>query len=456
MGAVTASTAARRKAGPAWMRPARMRPGDLIRVAGQGLRTRPLRAFGSVLGVVVGIAVMIGVVGVSASGRAGFDAMLHRIGVDLLVVSPGQTSGSASPTGASSGGAAASDDTGVMLGMIKRIGSVERIGKVERIGPVEAASATGVVTGATVYRTDRIPAAGVAGTNAGVAGTNAGTAVLAARTDLPAAVGAAVASGTWLNDATERYPAVVLGATAARRLGFAQVIPVTQVWLGGMWFSVVGILASVPAAPEIDGAALVGWPVAQRLLGFDGAPTTVYVRVRSADRPPEAVIDEVRTVLPATVNPQHPEQVRIRRPPGATAAGGPAAGAFTKLLLGLGGAALFVGGVSVANTMAASVFERRGEIGLRRALGATQGQIRLHFLTEAMLLSLLGGLAGVVAGISVAAGCAAVQGWPIVVPVPAAAGAVAAAALVGAAAGLYPALRAARLTAGEILTSSHR
>jgi putative ABC transport system permease protein len=219
------------------------------------------------------------------------------------------------------------------------------------------------------------------------------------------------------------------------------------VWLGGAWFTVVGVLAPVALAPELDTSALVGWSAAADYLDFDGHPTTIYTR---AD---EASVEAVAAVLANTANPESPAEVEVSRPSDALAAGRAADDAFTGLLLGLGAVALLVGGVGVANTMVISVLERRGEIGLRRALGATRGQVRAQFLAESLLLCALGGIGGVLLGIGVTTAYAMSQGWPAVVPAWASLGAVAATLLIGAIAGLYPAVRAARLAPTEALAT---
>jgi putative ABC transport system permease protein len=387
------------------LRTRQLGPRDAVRVGVHGLRTRPLRAFLSALGIAIGIAAMVAVVGISASSRAQLDQLLARLGTNLLTVTPGQTLFGSN--------AELPEDSVAMIG---------------RIGPVESVSATGTVPKMYVYRTDRIPAE-----------QSNSIAVLASRTDLLTTVGASVTSGVWLNDATARYPAVVLGATAARRLGLSHADAETRVWLGRAWFTVIGILNPVPLAPELDSAALIGWRVAKERLRFDGHPTTVY------ERSPDASVGAVRDVLPRTANPEHPEEVSVSRPSDALAARTAANRTLTTLLLGLGAVSLLVGGVGVANTMVISVLERRNEIGLRRALGATKGQVRSQFLTEAVLLSGLGGLVGVVLGVGVTAAYAATQRWPTVVPVEALTGGLAATVVVGAIAGLYPAVRAARL-----------
>ncbi|MEU4336538.1 ABC transporter permease [Micromonospora lupini] len=397
----------------ATLTPARLRPADVLRVGGVGLRTRPLRAFLSALGIAIGIAAMIAVVGISSSSRAELDRALDALGTNLLTVEPGDTLFGAD--------AQLPEDSIAMIG---------------RIGPVTQVTATGQVPDAKVYRTDRIPAA-----------ETGGIATRAARLDLLGAVGAELTSGTWLNEATARYPAVVLGATAAQRLGITTADSRVQVWLGGRWFTVVGVLAAVPLAPELDASALVGWSAAADYLGFDGHPTTVYTRAQ------ESQVEAVRSVLGATANPEAPNEVEVSRPSDALAAAEATDDAFTGLLLGLGAVALLVGGVGVANTMVISVLERRAEIGLRRSLGATRGQVRTQFLAESLLLSAFGGIGGVLLGIVVTSGYALSQGWPTVVPAWAMLGGVAATLVIGGFAGLYPAVRAARLSPTEALTT---
>jgi putative ABC transport system permease protein len=393
--------------------PARLRAADLFRLGGAGLRARPLRAVLSALGIAIGIAAMVAVLGISASSRAQLQSTLDQLGTNMLTVSPGQT----------------------LFGEQSYLPD-ESVGMVARIGPVATATATGRVSAANVYRNDRIPK-----------GETGGISVLAARTDLLGTVRATVASGTWLNAATDRYPAVVLGAETAKLLGFGAASPGTEVWLGGHWFTVVGILDPVPLAPELDTAALVGWPVATRLLGFDGHPTTIY------ERSSDDAVQAVRNVLPQTANPQHPEEVQVSRPSDALAAKAAVNSTLTGLLLGLGAVALLVGGVGVANTMVISVLERRSEVGLRRSLGATRGQIRSQFLTESLLLSGLGGAAGAVIGAGVTAGYALWRGWPVAVPPYASIGGIAATLLIGGLAGLYPAVRASRLSPTEALAT---
>jgi putative ABC transport system permease protein len=394
--------------------PARLRPADVMRVGSAGLRTRPLRAFLSALGIAIGIAAMVAVVGISSSSRAELDRQLAALGTNLLTVAPGNT----------------------LEGKAAKLPK-ESLAMIARIKPVKRVSATGKLSDAKVYRNDQIPKA-----------ESGGMTVKAAHLDLPGTVAATMAHGVWLNQATAQYPAVVLGSTAAKRLGVGAVGEDKQVYISGRWFTVIGILDPVPLAPELDSAALIGWPAAESYLDFDGHPTTIYTR--SAD----AYVNDVRSVLAATANPEAPNEVTVSKPSDALAARQATNKAFTGLLLGLGAVALLVGGVGVANTMVISVLERRSEIGLRRSLGATRGQIRLQFLAESLLLSALGGVGGAVLGIAVTTVYASLRDWSTVVPAWATAGGVVATLAIGALAGLYPAIRASRLSPTEALATT--
>jgi putative ABC transport system permease protein len=393
--------------------PVRLAPADLVGLGLLGIRTRKVRAALSALGIAIGIATLVLVTGIPASSQRALEAKLAALGTNRLQVTP-----------------APNHDPPIRL-------PVESVDMVSRIAPVTVASATGDF-GQNVARSDKT----------GPGDYNA-VAVVATRTNLLAAVDGRVRTGRFLDAAMERLPTVVLGAVAAQRLGFTAVdlSRPAQVYLGRQRFTVIGILDPVPLSPEIDRSAMIGWTAAARWLRFDGHPTRIYVRTTDAQ------VMAVRSVLAATAFPEHPGDALVSRPSDALAAKQAVQQTFKSLLLGLAGIALLVGGIGVANTMYISVLERRREIGLRRALGANRGQVRVQFLTESIVLSTLGGGAGVLTGAMAVAGYATLQHWPVTIPPDAAAAGLGGALVIGVLAGVYPAVRAARLSPTEALSS---
>lgn len=386
------------------LRPARLTPRDILHTGSAGMRSRPMRVVLSALGIAIGIATMISVVGISASSKQQLLDELDKLGTNMLVVTPG---------------------TDLLTGRKIPL-APDAAGRVARVDGVEHVGATGELPH-TVRRSEKIPDT-----------ITGGITVQSASQDLPAALRATLRSGTWLNGATGRYPSVVLGDVAAQRLGITSAGG--QVYIDGQYFTVLGILDALPLAPEIARSALVGQDVAKERLGFDGRPTTVYER--SADERVAAVHD----LIPRAVDPQTPRNVGVSDPSAGLQAKAATEGAFSSLLLGLGAVALLVGGVGVANTMIISVLERRYEIGLRRSIGATRGQIRGQFVTESLMLSGLGGAAGIALGAVATGVYAAGGGMPWVIPLWAVGGGFAATLAIGTVAGLYPAVRASRLS----------
>ena len=383
---------------------------DLLRVGSLGLRSRRMRAALSALGISIGIAAIVGVLGISQSSKSHLLSELGQLG-NLLTVQPGSTA---------SGQQAELPDTAE--------------GMVSRIGPVTGVAGIASISDAYVYRSPFIPAV----QTSGITLTAAGPA-------LPATLGATLAHGTFLNAATARYPAVVLGAEAATLLGVSSLAHPAQVQIGGHWFTVVGIMKRVELESQMDSMAFIGFPIAERYFGFDGHPTELYVRAVPSQ------VSAVSAVLPDTVSPAAPSTVQVSFPSGVLEAEVAAKGAYNGLFLGLGAVALLVGGVGIANVMVISVLERRSEIGLRRALGATRRHVAEQFLAEAVLLSALGGLAGTVLGVVATAIYALTQHSSLLIPTQALYGGVGAALAIGATAGLYPSMRAARLSPTEAL-----
>jgi putative ABC transport system permease protein len=393
--------------------PRRMTFADLARVASVGLRTRKLRASLSALGITIGVAAIVAVLGLSSSAEAGLRAKIAALGTNMLTVTNGRT----------------------LFGQAAELPKAAPA-MISRINGVTQVQDTGTVNNVSAYRSPLIPAIE----------TNALT-VQAASLGLPHALGTTIAAGSYLNAATAAEPVAVLGAAAAQDLGINRIIAGERIWLGGQWFYIAGILRPAVLASGIDTSVLVGFPAAGRYLHFDGHPSTIYLRSATSQ------VTSVDNLLAATANPENPGQVTVGLPSAALTAQLDANSAFNSLFFGLGAVALLVGAVGVANIMVISVLERRSEIGLRRALGATKGHIRTQFLAESILLTVTGGLAGVFAGAASTAIFAHAKHEQAVIPALAWAGGIAAAILIGALAGLLPALRAARMSPTQALWS---
>jgi putative ABC transport system permease protein len=394
--------------------PARLAPDDLVRIASGGLRTRRLRAALSALGIAIGVAAIVAVLGLSSSSQAGLIAEINQLGTNLLTVEAGQSL---------TGGPA----------QLPR----EASARLTLLDNVDQVADTALMDNEKVYRSSVIPVAETGGLQ-----------VRATSLNLLSVLNTGLARGDWLNEGTAREPVAVLGSVAAQQLGIDRVYPGRRIWLGGQWFDVAGILNPSPLEPEIDISALIGYPAAQTYLGYvsildgrqeSGPPSTIYVRAATGH---EAA---VQALLAQTANPEAPYEAAVSQPSDVLTARAAAAGAFNSLFLGLGVVALIVGAVGVANIMIISVLERRSEIGLRRALGATKAQIRTQFLAESILLAVIGGLVGVLAGAVATAVYAGSKSWAVVIPAEAWLGGIASAILIGAFAGLMPAVRASRM-----------
>lgn len=386
----------------------KLRPTDVLGTGTIGLRTRRARSAFTALGIAIGIASMVAVMGISSSSKADLLAELDRLGTNLLQVQPGQS---------------VFGETATM--------SPDAPAMIRRIGPVQSASSIAAIA-ATVQRSDAIPD-----------NNRNGIAVLGTEVNLTNTLEATMASGRPHDTASVQLPTVVLGSVAAERLGIDDVNHGQRVFVGGEWFDVIGILDSLPLNPDIDRAALIGLDVARSIFDVKALPSTIYIRTDPAS------VDAVRDVLARTASPGSPSEVNVSRPSDALAARAEVDKNLQTLLLGLGGVALLVGGVGIANVMVISVLERRGEIGVRRALGATRAHIRNQFVVESTLLSLLGGVLGVSIGFLVTTAYARRQGWLVDLPLQGLVLGVLAALLIGAVAGLYPAVRAARLDPAE-------
>ncbi|HEY2298738.1 MAG TPA: ABC transporter permease [Jatrophihabitans sp.] len=393
----------------------RLRATDLARLAVVGIRTRKLRAALSALGIALGVAALVAVLGLSSSSQAGLLNEISKLGTNLLTVANGQT----------------------LTGQTAELPTTAP-GMIARIGPVTAVDDTGTVNNVNAYRNPLVP----------TINSNA-LSVQATSLTLPATVGTTVAQGRFLNPATAQQPVTVLGALAAERMGIDRIYPGERIWLAGpsngQWFYLAGILRPAVLASQIDTAVLIGYPAAETYLGFDGRPSQIYLRAATDQ------IAAVHDVLAATANPANPGHVAVAQPSDALVAQAEAKGALNSLFLGLGAVSLLVGAIGIANVMLIGVLERRSEIGMRRALGATKAHIRSQFLAEATLLALCGGAVGVGLGSAITAIYTRTQNWATVIPLLAWAGGLTSTLLIGVTAGLLPALRAARMSPTQAL-----
>ena len=406
---MSATTAALPSGGPNGS--ARLPARELLGVALQGIRTRRLRAALSALGIAIGIAAMVAVVGVSASAQANLLAEIDALGTNLLTVTPGQN----------------------FLGNNEVLPATS-VPMIHHMGNVDNDVAVYQLSNENVYRTPYVPPAQTGGIGVDAAGDN-----------LPQVMGTSMASGHFLNAVSSRYPEVVLGAEAASILGIHHVGSHLLVYLGNTWFNVVGIMKPAVLDSTLDSTVFISLPVAERLFQQQPNPSEIYVRANVND------VKHVSNLLAPTADPQNASGVQVSRPSDALEARAAAKGQFTTLLLGLGAVALLVGAIGIANIMVISVLERRGEIGLRRALGATRRHISVQFLTESALLAALGGLAGLLIGAGATEVYSVAQNEPFVVPLYALIAAPVAGFAIGAVAGLYPAIKAARLSPTEAL-----
>jgi putative ABC transport system permease protein len=391
-----------------------MRPADVLRAGAAGLRYRRTRTLLSALGIAIGVAALVSVLGITRSSESALLAEIDQLGTNLLTVANGQNL---------SGGEAELPAYATVM--------ITRVPGVEQVAP------TAILSNANLHRSDKVPAF-----------DTGGLAVRAADPSLLTALGGTIRQGAFLNGATGKFPVTVLGYQAAQALGLSRLDGSSRVLIGGHWFAVAGIINPLPPAPEIDRSALVGFGAAAQLLGYDGHPSRIYVRTDVARTA------QVASLLGAQADPVDPGTVAVSQPSAALTARLAVVSASTELFLVLGAVVLLVGAIGIANVMIIAVLERRSEIGLRRALGATRRHVALQFVAESAVLSALGGMAGVLAGVAVTAGLAAARHWSVLIPGYGLWGGLGGAVVIGGLAGLYPAMRAARLSPADALRIS--
>ena len=316
---------------------------DLFMVALYGVKARRGRATLTSIGIGIGIAAIVAVTGISASGRADLLATLESLGTNLIKASP---------------------QAGFFGTQEKLPDGV--LGMVERIGPVQEVTST-TQTDLLVRRTDFISEF-----------EGGGISTVVTSPELLDVVGGNLSEGRFIKNGLGEIPVTVLGSVTASRLGITSLAEPTRILIENEWFGVIGILDELKIHPDLDRSVFIGYGVAKTLFNIDEEPTTIYVRSNPT------YIEDVVEVLAPSMNPENPDQVSVSRPSDALEAQEAAEVAFTNLLLGLGSVALLVGGVAIANVMIMSVLERRMEIGVRRSIGATRKEIRYQFLLESI------------------------------------------------------------------------
>jgi putative ABC transport system permease protein len=386
---------------------------ELLGVAWNGLSARKIRTALIMLGPIVGVAAMVGAVGLTESAKGDLKAKLAALGTNLITVEAGGTFGQQNPT------------------MPK-----DAVHRVKQLQSVTRASAVGEVSGVLT-----IPHAGAEKYYEAFP-----VPVLAADDALPGALEVKMQSGRWLreSDRLNHARAAVIGEGLAKEYG---VIPgeIRTLRLNNVDYGIVGVLSSVALDPSLDNAVFVTQWGAKHDFGTEGKPTKLYVRAATGET------EATSKAIPTAINLGGPDQVSTKIPSDALAASAQADETLQQTAVFAGILALAVGGIGIANVMSISVIQRSTEIGIRRALGHTRSTIALQFLLEALFIGILGGLAGVFVGVAVVYLVSAFAGWTVVIDYGRMPLWVGLAVGVSVAAGLYPSGKAARLEPLETL-----
>jgi putative ABC transport system permease protein len=379
----------------------RLTPFDVLATATLGPRTRLVRATLSALGIAIGIAALVALLGIPASQKAQSEADYEAMGANLITVFPGTNQ---------------QDQSKITIPLTAPV-------MVDAIGPVKATLTLYEIPDVGVFRTDAIPSGQTGGITAAIP-----------QGDLLTTLNIGLAQGRWFDPGLLELPTVVLGDAAARRLDAGVG---NRIWIDRQWWAVIGVLEPLELAEQLDSTAFLAQGPAERLHP-DLPIGSIYVSTTSGRS------KAVRGVMAATVNPANPRGVNVSQLSPFDTAREMAENTLSKLSLGLGGVALLVGGIGIANTMVVAVMERRGEIGLRRAMGARTGQIALQFVLEAAVIGLGGGVMGAAFGVYVVYLYTAAFSQLFAIPVWLLGAGPGMSVVIGAIAGLYPSLKAAR------------
>ena len=386
----------------------KLRTRDLFFVAVYGVKARKGRAALTSIGIGIGIAAIVAVSGIAASGSADLLSTLESLGTNLVKASPQ----------AGFFGTQEELPEGV-------------IGMVERIGPVEEVTST-TQTDLLVRRSNFISEF-----------EGGGISTIVTSSELLNVIGGKLSEGRFITDGLSDLPVTVLGSVTAKRLGITNLSKPTKILIDDEWFGVIGIVEELKIHPDLDRSVFIGYGAAKKLFDINEEPTTIYLRANPT------FIEDVVEVIAPSMNPENPDQVEVSKTTKTLETQQAVEASFTNLLLGLGSVALLVGGVAIANVMVMSVLERRMEIGVRRSIGATRREIRYQFLLESIVLSGIGGLVGVMLGSLITLAYTNYTNIVFSIPVWQILGAVVLALLIGAISGVYPAIKASKIQPAE-------
>ncbi|WP_405717609.1 ABC transporter permease [Streptomyces sp. NBC_01537] len=390
-----------------------MDPRDLWTEALAGVMARPVRSALTTLGTILGITTLVITIGISTTagnqivGR--FDALTAT---SVTVVVPPSEPGSNDPA------------------LVPWTGT----DAVRRLAGVESAAA---LADSTTTNSIQVRANDIVSPTDASAQT---LAIVAASAALPTAVHGTMTTGRFYDtgNIARRDQVAVLGDQAARLLGISHIEDAPAIFFQGQSYTVIGILGGIAREQRLSTAVILPPTTAADRLGLTNVTRVLINTALGAAK-------QVARQAPIALAPGHQDALTVIAPPDLTKTRNGIQNDVNGLFLVLGLVSLVVGAIGIANVTLVTVMERTGEIGLRRALGASRRQIAGQFLLESTTIGLLGGIVGAALGIAIVVCVAVLKEWTPVLDMRLALGAPVAGALVGLLAGLYPSLRAARM-----------